>query len=61
MSRLLRENMTLLGVFGTCSELQWGVSCEIADIHAMSVCLYVLERFEVFYVVSNEFVCFERF
>ena len=54
-----------------CSELGWGLSCEIADIHTMSVVytfwnvleciicfvmnLHVLERFGLYYVFVDEF------
>ena len=50
----LRENVSLLGVLGMCSELGWGVSCEIEEIQTMSVVytfwnvLNVLERFGTF-------------
>ena len=61
--------MALLGVLGMCSELGWGVSCDIADVRTMSVVctcwsvlahndcvLHIWDSFGVYYVFMHELV-----
>ena len=64
----LCEHLSLLGVLGMCSELRWGVSCEIADIHTMSVVprfgtswnvFVVFDEFARFLFFGAYYVCFD--